>query len=1230
MAQTGNYVKNTVYKIPTAVSIANPTITQAAVQITYLDGLGRPIQQRAYMQSNTGKDIVTHMEYDNLGRQIKEYLPYPSSSPSLNYDPGAKALLMSYYASTNVPATAYPYSEKKLEESPFNRVLAQYAPGETWANPFGTANTDHGVRFDYLTNATNEVRLFKASAGTTKGNYNISLINTGTYYAERELSKTVTKNENWTSGVDNTTEEFKDKEGRVVLKRVYGASIAKSGTLPTNTTHDTYYVYDQYSNLTFVLPPVVNTAAAISTTILNDLCYQYKYDYRNRLVEKKLPGTTAWEYIVYDKLNRIVATGPANSPFTDLAGIGWMITKYDIFNRPVLTGWMSASAGTIASADRKVLQDARDLVTSNFSETKTTSITDTNINSVLFRYSNVALPTAGYHVLTVNYYDDYNFKDMPAIPATVEGQTVFYNTTQKPKGLATGSWVRTLQTSTAIDGALTYTLYDKKARVLQAKTNNYLTGYSQVDSKMDDFSGRLIYTMTRHKRTAGGNEMVSKDSFTYTDQGRVLKHSKQIGTDPEQMLSKNEYNELGQLVSKRVGSYPATPTETGLQKIDYTYTIRGWLSGINKTEDGSNFPLKQGTDPDDLFAFRLAYDNPATAQPLYNGNISEAFWRTSSDNIIRKYAYQYDVMNRMTGATYQKPGTITNTTHGSYDESATYDKNGNIQSLSRYGEYDDNVVSLETDHLTYSYDSAQRNKLLAVTDSTFNPNGFSDGNATGNDYAYDDYGNMVKDLNKGIGTATTNGITYNHLRLPVKITFAGGNTIEYLYNATGQKLQKKVTEGAVISTTDYIDGFVYFNTTLKFFPTSEGYVNNTVVNGNNVYNYVYNYTDHLGNVRLSYGLDPSTNVLKILEENNYYPFGLKHKNYNMSEKYYTKNGGGVVISPPCEGCPRTYKYDYKYNGQEWQGELGLNMYSMNMRNYDPAIGRWIVQDPVVHHDFSPYNAFDNNPIYWADPSGADGEHYNWDTGHYENSTGNQVSWNQVQQEYGIGSYAYNTGVMLAPEYDNNGRIKNDYGTGALENIVNSAMRSGGNLTILHVRDADDAASQMEGITANITNLFILSHGDSKSEPGHRAYFAIGNKNYNNVMEINKSEALSRIATVLATKRGIFTSGYGAEVLLFACGAGGTYNGGIELISSLATKLNAIVFGNQSLTRASASAFQGSSLSFTHANWPAGHDQNGAYSSAYNNAGNWSMATPNGNVSTVHNVQLDGLGNIHYN
>ena len=196
------------------------------------------------------------------------------------------------------------------------------------------------------------------------------------------------------------------------------------------------------------------------------------------------------------------------------------------------------------------------------------------------------------------------------------------------------------------------------------------------------------------------------------------------------------------------------------------------------------------------------------------------------------------------------------------------------------------------DNLTYLYDDDNKNQLLRVFDSTANPQGFSDDSDgisdTEDDYAYDDNGNMTHDDNKGI-----THITYNHLNLPVEIIFGTYGKIAYLYNATGNKLKKTVTEGTTITTTDYLTGFQYKNSKLQFFSHAEGYVNATeemVLMGGTSYrfNYVFNYTDHLGNIRLSYSLDPSTKVLKIIEENHYYPFGLKHTGYNSDQMMYVK------------------------------------------------------------------------------------------------------------------------------------------------------------------------------------------------------------------------------------------------------------------------------------------------------------------------------------------------------
>jgi RHS repeat-associated protein len=58
-----------------------------------------------------------------------------------------------------------------------------------------------------------------------------------------------------------------------------------------------------------------------------------------------------------------------------------------------------------------------------------------------------------------------------------------------------------------------------------------------------------------------------------------------------------------------------------------------------------------------------------------------------------------------------------------------------------------------------------------------------------------------------------------------------------------------------------------------------------------------------------------------------------------------------------------------FNGVELEESFGLDLYEMDLRQYDPAIARWTGIDPVTHHSMSPYVAFDNNPVFWKDTSG---------------------------------------------------------------------------------------------------------------------------------------------------------------------------------------------------------------------------------------------------------------------
>ena len=274
-----------------------------------------------------------------------------------------------------------------------------------------------------------------------------------------------------------------------------------------------------------------------------------------------------------------------------------------------------------------------------------------------------------------------------------------------------------------------------------------------------------MYTKTTHTKD-GHSPIITLDSFTYDHMNRLLTQTQKINDQDAQQLVHNTYDELGQLESKEVGA--------GLQKVDYSYNIRGWLTQINNVDDLD----------DDLFAFKINYTTATEnlgANPLYNGNISETLWKTANDYTQRAYGYQYDDLNRIKVAT---------SSSGNYNLSdITYDKNGNILSLHRLGHINSSANTFgDMDILTYNYNEG--NQLLSVTDTGNSSFGFKDGNTTENDYEYDDNGNLIVDKNKAISD-----IAYNHLNLPTRITVPQGDdtgVIYYIYDATGQKLKKNV------------------------------------------------------------------------------------------------------------------------------------------------------------------------------------------------------------------------------------------------------------------------------------------------------------------------------------------------------------------------------------------------------------------------------------------------------
>ena len=299
---------------------------------------------------------------------------------------------------------------------------------------------------------------------------------------------------------------------------------------------------------------------------------------------------------------------------------------------------------------------------------------------------------------------------------------------------------------------------------------------------------------------------------------------------------------------------------------------------------------------------------------------------------MRGYKFAYDGLDRLESATYGE-GMFINANTGRFSENVTsYDLNGNITGLQRHGQTSASAYGL-VDNLTFTLNG---NRLDRV-DDTATGGLFGDAMKQSGEYAYDENGNLTKDLNKNIGN-----IEYNCLNLPGKVTFTDGSTIAYTYAADGTKLGTVRTIGGATTTTDYCGNAVYENGTLKYLLTDEGYVTPADEK------YYYYLTDHLGNNRVV--VYQTGNVEEV---SHYYPFGGMFANSDVQP--------------------------YKYNGKEWDEDT--KWYDYGARNYDAALGRFTTMDPMAekYYSASPYAYCGGNPVVRVDKEGKIWETI-WDIG----------------------------------------------------------------------------------------------------------------------------------------------------------------------------------------------------------------------------------------------------------
>ena len=165
-----NYVFNRVFQ--TAMDNFNAATAKEGdviESISYLDGLGRPLQQVGIKASPVKRDIVAHSEYDVIGRSPQQFLPYEATTgvlASLRAD--AKTATSSHYGThypKDIPNGAEnPFSQMEYEPSPLKRILNQSAPGSDWRMGGGQE-----IKMAYGANAVNKVRCFEAMSEFEQG-----------------------------------------------------------------------------------------------------------------------------------------------------------------------------------------------------------------------------------------------------------------------------------------------------------------------------------------------------------------------------------------------------------------------------------------------------------------------------------------------------------------------------------------------------------------------------------------------------------------------------------------------------------------------------------------------------------------------------------------------------------------------------------------------------------------------------------------------------------------------------------------------------------------------------------------------------------------------------------------------------------------------------------------------------------------------------------------------------
>jgi hypothetical protein len=274
--------------------------------------------------------------------------------------------------------------------------------------------------------------------------------------------------------------------------------------------------------------------------------------------------------------------------------------------------------------------------------------------------------------------------------------------------------------------------------------------------------------------------------YEYDQAGRLVRvYSSQDPAGSNKILEATySYLPTGQISRLQLGR---------AQGVDYVYNERDWVTQINgQNLSSSQDPGSDGANgvPVDRFGMVLGYHNighigsAQGAQAQYNGNISWEMHNSSGLSYtgpegttpLVGNSYSYDKANRLIGSDFGYYTTSWKPTSSHDMPWITFDANGNITALKRYGTSTTNPVN----RFRYDY-AGSNNRLLAVYDSV---------TSQASTYSYDPNGNALSDQFRVVSN-----VIYDFRNLPVQATIQGV-AVKYGYDANGQRIYKEVGSSA--------------------------------------------------------------------------------------------------------------------------------------------------------------------------------------------------------------------------------------------------------------------------------------------------------------------------------------------------------------------------------------------------------------------------------------------------